>query len=118
RADIAAFSPICEGVDFTGEIWPIGRAGESLRVGGLKGSGAQCGFFLRPRNQSLAQDSRSHRIPKTRSDLMKACLTALAVLALALQLTACGGGSSSSTSGAPAAPVAAKGIATPKSVSV
>jgi hypothetical protein len=49
---------------------------------------------------------------------MKACLTALAALVLALQLTACGGGSSSSTSSAPAAPVAAKGVATPKSVSV
>ncbi|HEX4598039.1 MAG TPA: hypothetical protein VH278_09655 [Burkholderiaceae bacterium] len=49
---------------------------------------------------------------------MKACLTALAALVLALQLAACGGGSSSSTSSTPAAPVAAKGIATPKSVSV
>ncbi len=47
---------------------------------------------------------------------MKASLTALAVLTLALQLAACGGGSSSS-SGA-ATPTAAKGIATPKSVSV
>jgi hypothetical protein len=49
---------------------------------------------------------------------MKACLTAFAALALALQLAACGGGSSSSASAAPASPVAAKGIATPKSVSV
>jgi hypothetical protein len=49
---------------------------------------------------------------------MKACLTVLAALALALQLTACGGGSSSSTPSAPAAPAAAKGVATPKSVSV
>jgi hypothetical protein len=48
---------------------------------------------------------------------MKASLTALALLALALQLTACGGGSSSSSSGG-ATPAAAKGIATPKSVSV
>jgi hypothetical protein len=87
-------------------------------VGGLKVSVAQCGFFRGPTSQSLAQDARSHRIPQTRSDLMKACLTVLAALALALQLTACGGGSSSSTSGAPAAPVAAKGVATPKSVSV
>jgi hypothetical protein len=48
---------------------------------------------------------------------MKASLTALAALTLAIQLTACGGGSSSSPSGA-ATPAAAKGIATPKSVSV
>ncbi len=48
---------------------------------------------------------------------MKASLTALALLTLALQLTACGGGSSSSSSGG-ATPAAAKGIATPKSVSV
>ena len=48
---------------------------------------------------------------------MKASLTVLALLTLALQLTACGGGSSSSSNGG-AAPAAAKGIATPKSVSV
>jgi len=47
---------------------------------------------------------------------MKASLTALALLTLALQLTACGGGSSSPSGGA--TPAAAKGIATPKSVSV
>jgi hypothetical protein len=51
--------------------------------------------------------------------MMKAILTALAALTLAIQLTACGGGSSSSPSpgGAPT-PAAAKGIATPASVSV
>jgi hypothetical protein len=38
------------------------------------------------------------------------------LLTLALQLTACGGGSSSSSPSA--TPAAAKGIATPKSVSV
>jgi hypothetical protein len=48
---------------------------------------------------------------------MKACLTALSALVLVVQLTACGGGSSSAA-GNTAAPVAAKGIATPKSVSV
>ncbi len=47
---------------------------------------------------------------------MTARLTLLAVLAAALQLSACGGGSSSS--GVAATPVAAKGIATPASVSV
>jgi len=47
---------------------------------------------------------------------MKVFLTVLAAL-LALQLAACGGGSSSSPSGA-ATPTAAKGVATPKSVSV
>lgn len=49
---------------------------------------------------------------------MKASLTVLAALALALQLVACGGGSSSSPTGGTATPTAAKGIATPKSVSV
>jgi len=49
---------------------------------------------------------------------MKASLTALAALALAIQLTACGGGSSSSSPSGAATPAAAKGIATPKSVSV
>jgi hypothetical protein len=49
---------------------------------------------------------------------MKASLTALALLMLALELTACGGGSSSSSPSGGATPAAAKGIATPKSVSV
>jgi hypothetical protein len=53
-----------------------------------------------------------------RRDPMKARITALALLAAALQLTACGGGSSSSSSSGGAPAVAAKGIATPKSVSV
>jgi hypothetical protein len=48
---------------------------------------------------------------------MKARFTVLAVLTLALQLTACGGGSSSPTSAAPTA-VVAKGVATPGAVSV
>jgi len=43
-------------------------------------------------------------------------LAALAAVALASQLVACGGGSSSSST--PAAPVAAKGIGTPASISV
>jgi len=44
---------------------------------------------------------------------MKACLVLLAALALASQLAACGGGSSSGTTA-----TAAKGIGTPASVSV
>lgn len=47
---------------------------------------------------------------------MKARFALLAALVLVFQLTACGGGSSSSSTGA--TPVAAKGVATPKSVSV
>jgi hypothetical protein len=51
-----------------------------------------------------------------RSILMKACLTVLAALALAAQLTGCGGGSSSPSG--TASPAAVTGVATPKSVSV
>jgi hypothetical protein len=47
---------------------------------------------------------------------MTARLTLLAALAAALQLAACGGGTSSSTLAA--TPTAAKGIGTPASVSV
>jgi len=48
---------------------------------------------------------------------MKAFLILLAALALALQLAACGGGSSSSP-GATSAPAGISGVSTPKSVSV
>jgi hypothetical protein len=47
---------------------------------------------------------------------MKARFALLAALALAFELTACGGGSSSSSPGG--TPVQAKGIATPGAVSV
>jgi len=47
---------------------------------------------------------------------MRVVLTALAALALAFQLTACGGGSSSSAGSTASATVT--GVATPKSVSV
>jgi hypothetical protein len=53
---------------------------------------------------------------KPKELLMKARFALLAALTLVFQLTACGGGSSSSSSGA--TPLAAKGVATPKSVSV
>jgi hypothetical protein len=49
---------------------------------------------------------------------MKACLTALSALVLIVQLAACGGGSSSAAPGGTPTPTVAKGIATPKSVSV
>jgi hypothetical protein len=66
----------------------------------------------------LASPNIQPRPNPTRSDLMKACLTALSALVLIVQLTACGGGSSSSPSSGTPTPTAAKGIATPKSVSV
>ena len=47
---------------------------------------------------------------------MRSWMSALAALALATQLAACGGGSSSS--GTAQTPTGAQGIATPKAVSV
>ena len=49
---------------------------------------------------------------------MKARFALLAALVLVFQLTACGGGSSSSASGGTPVQAAAKGIATPGAVSV
>ena len=60
-----------------------------------------------------------HPVREQQGAMMKAILTALAALALAIQLIACGGGSSSSpSSGGAPTPAAAKGIATPATVSV
>ena len=49
---------------------------------------------------------------------MKARFALLAALALAFELTACGGGSSASSPGGTPVQAAAKGIATPGAVSV